>query len=56
MAIPPALRFKRSLLLVGLLGTIVAVLMPVRAPAGIRRIGHCGAGDDSPAQKMLCNK
>jgi hypothetical protein len=39
MAIPAALRFKRSLLLVGLLGTIVVVLMPVRAPAGIQGSG-----------------
>jgi hypothetical protein len=40
MAIPAALRFKRSLQLVGLLGTsIVAVLMSVSTPAGIQGSG-----------------
>ncbi len=40
MDIPAALRFKRSLQLVGLLGTcIVAVLMSVSAPAGIQGSG-----------------
>jgi hypothetical protein len=34
-----ALRFKRSLQLVGLLGTIVAVVISVRAPAGIQGSG-----------------
>jgi hypothetical protein len=49
MAIPPALRFKRSLRLVGLLGTIVAVLISVRAPAGIQGSGR-GQGKGTPVQ------
>jgi hypothetical protein len=40
MAIPAALRFKRSLQLVGLFGmSIAAVLIPVRTPAGIQGSG-----------------
>jgi len=40
MAIPAALRFKRSLQLVGLLGmSTVAVLISVRTPAGIQGSG-----------------
>jgi len=40
MGIPAALRFKRSLQLVGLLGTaIVAVLISVKTPAGIQGSG-----------------